>query len=46
MAGYRAWCMHKENSELPPPLIDDIAQSIEEAKAGQLAPYKFGKSKP
>ncbi|WP_293603783.1 3'-5' exoribonuclease [Polaromonas sp. UBA4122] len=46
MAGYRAWCTHRGNPELPPPLIHEIVQSIEDVKAGQLAPYKSGKSEP
>lgn len=36
----------RENPELPPRLIDDIMQSIEEGKAGQVTTYKFGKSEP
>lgn len=36
----------RENPELPSPLIDDIVQSIEEIKAGQVTTYKFGKSEP
>jgi hypothetical protein len=31
-----------ENPELPLRLIQDTMLSLEEAKAGQLAPYKFG----
>ena len=31
-----------ENPELPLKLIQDTMLSLEEAKAGQLAPYKFG----
>ena len=36
----------EENPELPSRLIQDIMLSVEEAKAGQVTAYKFGKSEP
>jgi hypothetical protein len=36
----------RENPELPSLFIDDIMLSVEEAKAGQVTTYKFGKSEP
>ena len=32
----------EENSDLPIPMLQDMLVSIEEVKAGNLSPYKFG----